>query len=138
MFQFQFYPIFSVISVFYCFPLPNLCHSSYCTRSPSTLFIFYHWIHFCLLLFLSSIILFFFLALLLFCLLGVDVKKNVIVTVSSDKGLCGGINSTAVKVSRAINKLTSGVFFFSFLFHFFSCLQWVWLFWNLKYIFILS
>ncbi|KAI5562375.1 hypothetical protein POPTR_015G057700v4 [Populus trichocarpa] len=38
----------------------------------------------------------------------VDVKKNVIVTVSSDKGLCGGINSTAVKVSRAINKLTSG------------------------------
>ncbi|KAG6745886.1 hypothetical protein POTOM_050396 [Populus tomentosa] len=38
----------------------------------------------------------------------VDVKKNVIVTVSSDKGLCGGINSTAVKVSRAINRLTSG------------------------------
>ncbi|KAJ6970250.1 ATP synthase subunit gamma [Populus alba x Populus x berolinensis] len=38
----------------------------------------------------------------------VDVKKNVIVTISSDKGLCGGINSTAVKVSRAINRLTSG------------------------------
>ncbi|XP_050228460.1 ATP synthase subunit gamma, mitochondrial [Mercurialis annua] len=38
----------------------------------------------------------------------VDVKKNVIVTVSSDKGLCGGINSTAVKNSRAILKLTSG------------------------------
>ncbi|CAN1183510.1 ATP synthase subunit gamma, mitochondrial [Linum perenne] len=38
----------------------------------------------------------------------VDVKKNVIVTISSDKGLCGGINSTSVKISRAIGKLTSG------------------------------
>ncbi|CAN0899289.1 ATP synthase subunit gamma, mitochondrial [Linum grandiflorum] len=38
----------------------------------------------------------------------VDVKKNVIVTISSDKGLCGGINSTSVKISRAISKLTSG------------------------------
>ncbi|KAJ4961785.1 hypothetical protein NE237_021695 [Protea cynaroides] len=38
----------------------------------------------------------------------VDVKKNVIVTISSDKGLCGGINSTAVKISRAIHKLSSG------------------------------
>ncbi|KAI5660006.1 hypothetical protein M9H77_28799 [Catharanthus roseus] len=38
----------------------------------------------------------------------VDVKKNVIVTVSSDKGLCGGINSTSVRVSRGLHKLTSG------------------------------
>ncbi|KAI9088438.1 hypothetical protein K1719_029887 [Acacia pycnantha] len=38
----------------------------------------------------------------------VDVKKNVIITVSSDKGLCGGINSTAVKTSRAVRKLNSG------------------------------
>ncbi|EEF30879.1 ATP synthase subunit gamma, mitochondrial [Ricinus communis] len=38
----------------------------------------------------------------------VDVKKNVIVTISSDKGLCGGINSTSVKTSRALHKLTSG------------------------------
>ncbi|KAJ1697558.1 hypothetical protein LUZ63_006070 [Rhynchospora breviuscula] len=38
----------------------------------------------------------------------VDVKKNVIVTISSDKGLCGGINSTSVKVSKALYKLTSG------------------------------
>ncbi|KAL0357360.1 UNVERIFIED_CONTAM: ATP synthase subunit gamma, mitochondrial [Sesamum calycinum] len=38
----------------------------------------------------------------------VDVKKNVIVTVSSDKGLCGGINSTSVKISRGIHKLNSG------------------------------
>ncbi|KAJ8752720.1 hypothetical protein K2173_007030 [Erythroxylum novogranatense] len=38
----------------------------------------------------------------------VDVKKNVIVTISSDKGLCGGINSTAVKISRGLNKLVSG------------------------------
>ncbi|GMY15519.1 ATP synthase subunit gamma, mitochondrial [Fagus crenata] len=38
----------------------------------------------------------------------VDVKKNVIVTISSDKGLCGGINSTSVKNSKALQKLTSG------------------------------
>ncbi|KAJ9140544.1 hypothetical protein P3X46_031179 [Hevea brasiliensis] len=38
----------------------------------------------------------------------VDVKKNVIVTISSDKGLCGGINSTSVKISKAIHKLTAG------------------------------
>ncbi|KAL2465093.1 ATP synthase subunit gamma [Abeliophyllum distichum] len=38
----------------------------------------------------------------------VDVKKNVIVTISSDKGLCGGINSTSVKISRALHKLNSG------------------------------
>ncbi|VVB07313.1 unnamed protein product [Arabis nemorensis] len=39
---------------------------------------------------------------------GIDVKKSVVVTLSSDKGLCGGINSTAVKVSRALYKLNSG------------------------------
>ncbi|KAJ0106406.1 ATP synthase subunit gamma, mitochondrial [Pistacia vera] len=38
----------------------------------------------------------------------VDVKKNVIVTISSDKGLCGGINSTSVKTSKALHKLVSG------------------------------
>ncbi|KAL6515148.1 hypothetical protein OROHE_018780 [Orobanche hederae] len=38
----------------------------------------------------------------------VDVKKNVIVTISSDKGLCGGINSTSVKISRALYKLNAG------------------------------
>ncbi|KAK8962301.1 hypothetical protein KSP40_PGU007091 [Platanthera guangdongensis] len=38
----------------------------------------------------------------------IDVKKNVIVTVSSDKGLCGGINSTSVKVSKALFKVYSG------------------------------
>jgi hypothetical protein len=42
---------------------------------------------------------------------GVDVKKNVIVAITSDKGLCGGINSTSVKVSRALHKLTSGTLF---------------------------
>lgn len=40
---------------------------------------------------------------------GVDVKKNVIVTISSDKGLCGGINSTSVKISKAVHKLNSGI-----------------------------
>lgn len=35
-------------------------------------------------------------------------KKNVIVTISSDKGLCGGINSTAVKISRGLYKLNLG------------------------------
>ncbi|KAG8379295.1 hypothetical protein BUALT_Bualt07G0073600 [Buddleja alternifolia] len=38
----------------------------------------------------------------------VDVKKNVIVTISSDKGLCGGINSTSVKISRGLHKINSG------------------------------
>ncbi|KAK4804672.1 hypothetical protein SAY86_004489 [Trapa natans] len=38
--------------------------------------------------------------------LGVDVKKNVIVTISSDKGLCGGINSTSVKISKALHKFS--------------------------------
>lgn len=38
----------------------------------------------------------------------VDVKKNVIVTISSDKGLCGGINSTSVKVSKGFHRISSG------------------------------
>ncbi|KAG1347806.1 ATP synthase subunit gamma, mitochondrial [Cocos nucifera] len=38
----------------------------------------------------------------------VDVKKNVIVTITSDKGLCGGINSTSVKISKSLYKFTSG------------------------------
>ncbi|XP_075479963.1 ATP synthase subunit gamma, mitochondrial [Primulina tabacum] len=38
----------------------------------------------------------------------VDVKKNVIVTISSDRGLCGGINSTSVKISRGLYKINSG------------------------------
>ncbi|KAJ6809698.1 putative ATP synthase subunit gamma, mitochondrial [Iris pallida] len=38
----------------------------------------------------------------------VSVKKNVIVAITSDKGLCGGINSTSVKISKALDRLTSG------------------------------
>ncbi|KAM1026280.1 hypothetical protein ACFX2C_039310 [Malus domestica] len=38
----------------------------------------------------------------------VSVKKDVIVTISSDKGLCGGINSTSVKISKAFRKLNAG------------------------------
>ncbi|OIV97570.1 hypothetical protein TanjilG_12327 [Lupinus angustifolius] len=38
----------------------------------------------------------------------VGVKKTVVVTISSDKGLCGGINSTSVKISRVLSKLNSG------------------------------
>ncbi|BBN16298.1 F-type H+-transporting ATPase subunit gamma [Marchantia polymorpha subsp. ruderalis] len=38
---------------------------------------------------------------------GVDVKKKVILTLSSDKGLCGGINSTSVKFSKALMRLTA-------------------------------
>ncbi|GLJ14571.1 hypothetical protein SUGI_0235860 [Cryptomeria japonica] len=38
---------------------------------------------------------------------GIDVKKNVFVTVTSDKGLCGGINSTSVKISKALFKMAS-------------------------------
>lgn len=36
---------------------------------------------------------------------GVDVKKKIIVVVSSDKGLCGGINSTSVKYSKAMMRM---------------------------------
>ncbi|KNA19314.1 hypothetical protein SOVF_062960 [Spinacia oleracea] len=35
----------------------------------------------------------------------VSVKKNVVIAISSDKGLCGGINTTSVKVSRGVKKL---------------------------------
>ncbi|XP_057517301.1 ATP synthase subunit gamma, mitochondrial [Amaranthus tricolor] len=38
----------------------------------------------------------------------VDVKKNVVIAISSDKGLCGGINSTSVKISRAVRKINDG------------------------------
>ncbi|XP_077219923.1 gamma subunit of Mt ATP synthase [Tasmannia lanceolata] len=38
----------------------------------------------------------------------IGVKKNVVITISSDKGLCGGINSTAVKMSKAFHKMSSG------------------------------
>ncbi|KAF6165056.1 hypothetical protein GIB67_000640 [Kingdonia uniflora] len=38
----------------------------------------------------------------------IDVKKNVIVIISSDKGLCGGINSTSVKIGKAVYKLNAG------------------------------
>ncbi|KAH0468377.1 hypothetical protein IEQ34_003410 [Dendrobium chrysotoxum] len=44
----------------------------------------------------------------LITIVGVDVKKNVVITVSSDKGLCGGINSTSVKVSKALTRVYSG------------------------------
>ncbi|MBA0678361.1 hypothetical protein Goari_019714 [Gossypium aridum] len=45
---------------------------------------------------------------ILVTMLGADVKKNVVVTISSDKGLCGGINSTSVKISKGLHKLNSG------------------------------
>lgn len=32
----------------------------------------------------------------------VDVGKNVVVAITSDKGLCGGINSTVCKHTRAV------------------------------------
>ncbi|KAI4340143.1 hypothetical protein MLD38_025009 [Melastoma candidum] len=38
----------------------------------------------------------------------VDAKKNVIITVASDKGLCGGINSNVVKLARVLYQLSSG------------------------------
>lgn len=38
----------------------------------------------------------------------VDVKKTVVVAIAADKGLCGGINSTSVKISRGLHKLNSG------------------------------
>ncbi|KAL3679404.1 hypothetical protein R1sor_022360 [Riccia sorocarpa] len=38
---------------------------------------------------------------------GADAKKKIILTISSDKGLCGGINSTSVKFSKALMRLTA-------------------------------
>ncbi|KAI5071009.1 hypothetical protein GOP47_0013260 [Adiantum capillus-veneris] len=35
----------------------------------------------------------------------IDTKKNIVLTISSDRGLCGGINSTVVKLSKGIFKL---------------------------------
>eukprot|EP00891_Asterochloris_glomerata_P000769 jgi/Astpho2/769/Aster-00628 len=39
---------------------------------------------------------------------GADVESNVAVAISSDKGLCGGINSTVSKYTRAVLKTTEG------------------------------
>ena len=36
------------------------------------------------------------------CVADVDVGKNVVVPITSDKGLCGGINSTVCKQARAV------------------------------------
>lgn len=38
----------------------------------------------------------------------IDSKKNVILAISSDRGLCGGINSTVVKFSKGFFKMISG------------------------------
>lgn len=54
----------------------------------------------------SEILCSFFIVVVIMVL--VDVKKNIIVTITSDKGLCGGINSTSVKISKALHKLNSG------------------------------
>ncbi|KAH7440181.1 hypothetical protein KP509_04G095200 [Ceratopteris richardii] len=37
----------------------------------------------------------------------IESKKNVILTISSDRGLCGGINSTSVKFSKAMFTLSA-------------------------------
>eukprot|EP00271_Cylindrocystis_brebissonii_P012856 TRINITY_DN32370_c0_g1_i1.p1 TRINITY_DN32370_c0_g1~~TRINITY_DN32370_c0_g1_i1.p1 ORF type:complete len:328 (-),score=67.44 TRINITY_DN32370_c0_g1_i1:1249-2232(-) len=37
----------------------------------------------------------------------ITVPKNVILTISSDRGLCGGINSTSVKFSRALYRIAA-------------------------------
>eukprot|EP00244_Chara_vulgaris_P001781 TRINITY_DN1292_c0_g1_i6.p1 TRINITY_DN1292_c0_g1~~TRINITY_DN1292_c0_g1_i6.p1 ORF type:complete len:281 (-),score=53.78 TRINITY_DN1292_c0_g1_i6:284-1126(-) len=34
-----------------------------------------------------------------------DVENNIVLTVSTDRGLCGGINSTSVKYSRALTRI---------------------------------
>lgn len=39
----------------------------------------------------------------------IDTKKNVILSISSDRGLCGGINSSVVKYSKCIKKLVDGM-----------------------------
>ena len=39
---------------------------------------------------------------------GVEAEKTMVVPVSSDKGLCGGINSTVVKYSKVVCGLSEG------------------------------
>lgn len=38
----------------------------------------------------------------------IEAKKNVILTISSDRGLCGGINSSVVKYSKGLFKVNAG------------------------------
>jgi hypothetical protein len=42
-----------------------------------------------------------------FSLADVEVPKNLLVPVTSDKGLCGGINSTVVKYTRQVNNVVN-------------------------------
>ena len=37
---------------------------------------------------------------------GIEAEKTMIVPVSSDKGLCGGINTTVVKYSKVVSGLS--------------------------------
>lgn len=39
---------------------------------------------------------------------GADVENNVTVAYTSDKGLCGGINSTVTKYTRGVIRATEG------------------------------
>ena len=39
---------------------------------------------------------------------GADVENNVTVAYTSDKGLCGGINSTVTKYTRGVVRATEG------------------------------
>ena len=39
---------------------------------------------------------------------GADVENNVTVAYTSDKGLCGGINSTVTKYTRGVLRATEG------------------------------
>lgn len=39
---------------------------------------------------------------------GADVENNVTVAYTSDKGLCGGINSTVTKYTRGVLRSTEG------------------------------
>lgn len=40
--------------------------------------------------------------------IGADVENNVTVAYTSDKGLCGGINSTVTKYTRGVLRVTEG------------------------------
>ena len=39
---------------------------------------------------------------------GADVENNVTIAYTSDKGLCGGINSTVTKYTRGVLRATEG------------------------------
>ncbi len=52
---------------------------------------------------------------MLLCIVAADVEHNVVIPITTDKGLCGGINTTVCKYARATLSIddADGVFLYS-------------------------